>query len=106
MTGQENAAAGAWVDVNEAHLLLYSNLGTSSWWELYRLRFKDTDRITTTRAGFPGDRIRIACDDRAHAESLVDLIVSQGAPKAALKIGAAWDGSDAAAPQPDAGVSA
>jgi len=76
------------VDVNEAQLTLYGSCETREWWELFRLRFKETPRVATASVGFPGDRIRIACADRSHAEYFHDLMISHGVPKAALKIGA------------------
>jgi hypothetical protein len=76
----------AYVEVNECRV--NATEAGRHWWTAYRFHHEPTGRITTVTASIGGDRVRVACDDRAHAEWLATHMIEMGClPKSAIRIG-------------------
>lgn len=73
------------VRAEETRALTYSSRAAADWWALFRKRGL-AERFTTVQAGFLGDVVDVACDDQDDAEWLLEHMVSQGIPKAALRV--------------------
>ncbi|MEW2636434.1 hypothetical protein AB0903_33560 [Streptomyces sp. NPDC048389] len=71
--------------VNEVMVNCYSPREAANWWALYRAH-GPAERFTTITAAIPGDLVDVACDDRDHAESLRDDLITRGIPRTALKV--------------------
>lgn len=74
----------AYVEVNEAKI--FATTGGVSWWLAFRHRFETSGRITVDVASLGGDRVRVECDDREHADWLKATAQENGVPAAAVKV--------------------
>jgi hypothetical protein len=72
-----------WVRVNDAHILACGQ--GASWWFWYRRRCDLGGRIHVENATLGGDIVRVACDDREHAEWLAGYMHKMGVPKSCAK---------------------
>jgi hypothetical protein len=73
------------LEVNEARLF---SIGGEPlrWWLDFRHRYEPIGRVQIVTASMGGDLLRVKCDDREHAEWLLDHAVQQGIPKSAVKV--------------------
>lgn len=77
--------ASPWVvEVNEAKVTS-TELG-AIWWQMYRLRFKDTGRITDRCVTPVGGYATVACDDEDSASWLADHMAAMGLPATAVRV--------------------
>lgn len=78
--------ASPWVvEVNEAKVS--STTAGSVWWQIYRLRFKNTNRITDRNCFTPvGGYATVACDDEDSAHWLAGHMAAMGLPATAVKV--------------------
>ena len=60
----------------------------AAWWNLYRLRFRGTDRIRETKSPcIVGGLAEVACDSREEADWLAAHMVEHGGlPQSAVKV--------------------
>lgn len=72
------------VEVNECKVL--ATTSGAEWWIMFRHRLDPTGRIKILTASISGDRVHVACEDKAHAKELVDLMVDNGMPRTATRI--------------------
>lgn len=78
--------AAAYVEVNESWVL-QTRCG-HEWWILYSQRFHGTDRIEVVHCTIGGAVVRVACEDRGHAQWLAGQMLNvHGLPKKAVKVG-------------------
>lgn len=73
-----------YVEVNEAKI--FATTGGVAWWLAFRQRFEPIGRIEVVTASIGGDRVRVECDDRHHADWLKATAQENGVPKAAVKV--------------------
>lgn len=66
------------VEVNEVNVSFYSAKDARDWWQMFRLRYKDTDRITDRDVTIPGGFASVACDSKDDAEWLARHMVEHG----------------------------
>lgn len=71
------------VRVNE--IKVFATRTAADWWAMYRLRGPD-NRFAVVTATIGGEVVDVACDDREHAEQLLELMVERGVPRTALSI--------------------
>ena len=67
----------------------------SDWWDMFRIRFRDTDRIRDTKPGaVVGGLAEVTCDDREHADWLAAHMVEHGGlPRTAVRVKRSPDGA-------------
>lgn len=73
-----------YVEVNEARI--FATTGGASWWVAFRQRFEPIGRVEIVTASIGGDRVRVKCDDREHADWLKATALDNGVPVAAVKV--------------------
>lgn len=72
------------VEVNECKV--FATASGARWWEMFRIRFKDTDRITDVKVSLGGNLCHVAAGSREDADWLVDSMAAQGLPASALRV--------------------
>jgi hypothetical protein len=72
------------LEVNEAKIL--ATRSGFAWWLEFRGRFEPIGRIEVVTASIGGDRVKVQCDDREHANWLMNSAIEHGVPKTALKV--------------------
>jgi hypothetical protein len=73
------------LEVNEARLF---SIGGEPllWWLDYRARYEPIGRIRVVTASIGGDLLRVRCDDREHADWVLQHALGRGVPRSAMKI--------------------
>lgn len=74
-----------WVRVNEISVIS-TGRGTA-WWISFRRAAEPAGRIHIEQPSWIGDVVRVACDDREHADWLAaHMHATAGLPKSAVKV--------------------
>lgn len=72
------------VEVRET--VVFASTQGADWWTAFLMRYESSGRIETIAASLGGNLVSVQCDDKEHAEWLVEHAVSNGIPRTALKV--------------------